>query len=197
MCMFIPEENVQFCMQPCWKFISFYFYTKIFEVRDERDIPLTTTAFPALHPWIVVSRAHPRSESTHFQVECFQGVSNGGGSGEKNGGGRSKAVTVALWRMPRGGGGGGDGGGGGVPRRRHRRATPSVRLETPAGTDGRRDAPRRVCAYVRFGHPPCSRKGGKVTKKEYPGRRLLTREETPLCIRYEEKLVCALLPARR
>lgn len=48
--------------------------------------------------------------------------------------------------MPRGGDSGS-----GVPRRRHRRVTPAVRLETPAGTDGRRDAPRRVCAFVRSG----------------------------------------------
>ncbi|RLU19217.1 hypothetical protein DMN91_007774, partial [Ooceraea biroi] len=45
------------------------------------------------------------------------------------------------------------GSGGGIPRRRHRRTTPAVRLETPAGTDGRRDAPRRVCAFVRVLSP--------------------------------------------
>jgi len=61
---------------------------------------------------------------------------DGGGGGGGGGGGDG------------GDGGGGDGGGdGGVPRRRHRRTTPAVRLETPAGTDGRRDAPRRVCVH--------------------------------------------------
>lgn len=77
---------------------------------------------------------------TAFGVECFQGDSN--------------VLQKKKWRPIEGGGvmthaARQSSAKLGVPRRRHRRPTPAVRLETPAGVHGYRGAPVifrvRVC----------------------------------------------------